>query len=51
MEIRLKKHGPNSLATKVFFSDESGFEVASINCYRKVTNRNEFSGGKAGVTS
>jgi glyoxylase-like metal-dependent hydrolase (beta-lactamase superfamily II) len=30
MEIRLNPHGPNSLATKVFFSDESGFEVASV---------------------
>jgi glyoxylase-like metal-dependent hydrolase (beta-lactamase superfamily II) len=30
MEIRLNTHGPNALATKVFFSDESGFEVASV---------------------
>jgi glyoxylase-like metal-dependent hydrolase (beta-lactamase superfamily II) len=30
MEIRLNAHGRNSLATKVFFSDESGFEVASV---------------------
>jgi len=30
MEIRLDTHGRNSLATKVFFSDESGFEVASV---------------------
>lgn len=30
METRLNTHGPNSLATKVFFSDESGFEVASV---------------------
>jgi glyoxylase-like metal-dependent hydrolase (beta-lactamase superfamily II) len=30
MEIRLNAHGQNSLATKVFFSDESGFEVASV---------------------
>ena len=30
MEFRLSKHGRNSLATKVFFSDESGFEVASV---------------------
>jgi len=30
MEIRLNTHGPDSLATKVFFSDESGFEVASV---------------------
>jgi glyoxylase-like metal-dependent hydrolase (beta-lactamase superfamily II) len=30
METRLNTHGRNSLATKVFFSDESGFEVASV---------------------
>ena len=30
MEVRINTHGPNSLATKVFFSDESGFEVASV---------------------
>ena len=30
MEIRYNTHGPNSLATRVFFSDESGFEVASV---------------------
>jgi glyoxylase-like metal-dependent hydrolase (beta-lactamase superfamily II) len=30
MEIRLVGHGPNKLATKVFFSDEAGFEVASV---------------------
>ena len=30
MEIRLNGHGRDSLATKVFFSDESGFEVASV---------------------
>jgi glyoxylase-like metal-dependent hydrolase (beta-lactamase superfamily II) len=30
MEIRLNSHGRDSLATKVFFSDESGFEVASV---------------------
>jgi glyoxylase-like metal-dependent hydrolase (beta-lactamase superfamily II) len=30
METRLNTHGPNSLSTKVFFSDESGFEVASV---------------------
>jgi glyoxylase-like metal-dependent hydrolase (beta-lactamase superfamily II) len=30
MEVRINKHGENSLATKVFFSDESGFEVASV---------------------
>ena len=30
MEVRLDTRGRNSLATKVFFSDESGFEVASV---------------------
>ncbi len=30
MEVRLNTHGRNSLATKVFFSDENGFEVASV---------------------
>jgi glyoxylase-like metal-dependent hydrolase (beta-lactamase superfamily II) len=30
MEIRYNTHGPDTLATKVFFSDESGFEVASV---------------------
>ena len=30
MEIRINRHGPNLPATKVFFSDESGFEVASV---------------------
>jgi glyoxylase-like metal-dependent hydrolase (beta-lactamase superfamily II) len=30
MEVKLNTHGRNSLATKVFFSDESGFEVASV---------------------
>jgi glyoxylase-like metal-dependent hydrolase (beta-lactamase superfamily II) len=30
MEIRLNTHGRDSLATRVFFSDESGFEVASV---------------------
>jgi glyoxylase-like metal-dependent hydrolase (beta-lactamase superfamily II) len=30
MEIRYTASGSNSLATKVFFSDESGFEVASV---------------------
>lgn len=30
MEIRLVGHGPDKLATKVFFSDEAGFEVASV---------------------
>ena len=30
MEIRLTASGSNSLSTKVFFSDESGFEVASV---------------------
>ncbi len=30
MEVRVNNHGPNSLSTKVFFSDEKGFEVASV---------------------
>ena len=30
MEVRLNAHRRDSLATKVFFSDESGFEVASV---------------------
>jgi glyoxylase-like metal-dependent hydrolase (beta-lactamase superfamily II) len=30
MEVRINNHGADSLATKVFFSDESGFEVASV---------------------
>jgi len=30
MEVRINEHGTNSLATKVFFSDEKGFEVASV---------------------
>jgi glyoxylase-like metal-dependent hydrolase (beta-lactamase superfamily II) len=30
METRLTASGSNSLSTKVFFSDESGFEVASV---------------------
>ena len=30
MEIRLNASGQNSLATKVFFSDEEGFAVASV---------------------
>jgi glyoxylase-like metal-dependent hydrolase (beta-lactamase superfamily II) len=30
MEVRINTHGLSSLATKVFFSDESGFEVASV---------------------
>jgi glyoxylase-like metal-dependent hydrolase (beta-lactamase superfamily II) len=30
MEVRINRHGPNLPATKVFFSDESGFEVASV---------------------
>jgi len=30
MEVRLNTHGPDLLSTKVFFSDESGFEVASV---------------------
>jgi glyoxylase-like metal-dependent hydrolase (beta-lactamase superfamily II) len=29
MEVRINNHGPNSLSTKVIFSDESGFSVAS----------------------
>ena len=29
MEVRINNHGSNSLSTKVFFSDEKGFEVAS----------------------
>jgi glyoxylase-like metal-dependent hydrolase (beta-lactamase superfamily II) len=37
MEVRINNHGMNSLATKVFFSDESGFEVASV----IVTGRND----------
>jgi glyoxylase-like metal-dependent hydrolase (beta-lactamase superfamily II) len=30
MEVRINTHGPNKLSTKVFFSDEKGFEVASV---------------------
>jgi glyoxylase-like metal-dependent hydrolase (beta-lactamase superfamily II) len=30
MEVRVNTHGSNALATKVFFSDEKGFEVASV---------------------
>ena len=30
MEVRINSHGSNSLSTKVFFSDEKGFEVASV---------------------
>jgi glyoxylase-like metal-dependent hydrolase (beta-lactamase superfamily II) len=30
MEVRVNRHGPNTLSTKVFFSDESGFAVASV---------------------
>ncbi len=30
MEVRVNRHGPDTLATKVFFCDESGFEVASL---------------------
>jgi len=30
MEIRINEHGADSLATKVFFSDEKGFAVASV---------------------
>jgi glyoxylase-like metal-dependent hydrolase (beta-lactamase superfamily II) len=30
MEVRINKHGDNALSTKVFFSDESGFAVASV---------------------
>src|SRR4030043_13070 len=30
MEVRINRHGKDSLATKVFFSDESGFAVASV---------------------
>jgi glyoxylase-like metal-dependent hydrolase (beta-lactamase superfamily II) len=30
MEVRISQHKPNSLITKVFFSDEKGFEVASV---------------------
>jgi glyoxylase-like metal-dependent hydrolase (beta-lactamase superfamily II) len=30
MEVRVNNHGPRTLSTKVFFSDEKGFEVASV---------------------
>jgi glyoxylase-like metal-dependent hydrolase (beta-lactamase superfamily II) len=30
MEVRVNKHGDNALSTRVFFSDESGFSVASV---------------------
>ena len=30
MEVRINNHGLHSLSTKVFFSDEKGFEVASV---------------------
>lgn len=30
MEVRTNEHGPDLPATKVFFSDERGFEVASV---------------------
>jgi len=30
MEVRMNNHGPDSLSTKVFFSDESGFAVGSV---------------------
>jgi len=30
MELRINTHGPHSLSTKTFFSDEKGFEVASV---------------------
>src|SRR5512136_287617 len=30
MEVRINHHGSNALSTKVFFSDERGFEVASV---------------------
>jgi hypothetical protein len=30
MEVRTNQHGPDLLATKVFYSDENGFEVASV---------------------
>ena len=35
MEVRINTHGPNSLATKTFFSDDSGFGVASVIVYGK----------------
>lgn len=30
MEVVVNNHGPNALSTRVFFSDERGFEVASV---------------------
>src|SRR4030066_550377 len=30
MEIRINTFGPNSFSTRTFFSDEKGFEVASV---------------------
>jgi glyoxylase-like metal-dependent hydrolase (beta-lactamase superfamily II) len=30
MEVRINTHGEDALSTKVFFSDEKGFEVASV---------------------
>jgi glyoxylase-like metal-dependent hydrolase (beta-lactamase superfamily II) len=30
MEVRTNEHGPKELATKTYFSDERGFEVASV---------------------
>jgi glyoxylase-like metal-dependent hydrolase (beta-lactamase superfamily II) len=30
VEVRMNRHGDNNLATRVFFSDESGFSVASV---------------------
>jgi len=30
MEVRIDNHGSDALSTKVFFSDEKGFEVASV---------------------
>ena len=30
MEIRINTFGENKLSTKTFFSDEKGFEVASV---------------------
>jgi glyoxylase-like metal-dependent hydrolase (beta-lactamase superfamily II) len=36
MEVRVNNHGSNSLSTKVFFSDERGFEVASVIVMGKV---------------
>ena len=33
MEVRTVEHGPGKLGTKVFFSPESGFSVASVIVY------------------